>query len=92
MHYLFHDRRALLTTSAAAGAVVEYSAVLQRAQRSDDVDVPAIDTDGFVVRERLHIEPTSRLRAVPAADDLLEDDDADFVADLAHRRAALRAR
>jgi hypothetical protein len=46
------------------------------------LEIPTIDAHGFLLHERLPINPTSQLRAIRAADDELEDGAASFVADL----------
>ncbi len=89
MQYLFHETRAVLTSSAAASALMRYSASLVTAWCADNVDVPAIDGDGSLVLERMSVGPANRIRSVRAVDDALESEDASFVADLGRRTIAL---
>jgi hypothetical protein len=81
----------MLASTAAANAVLQYAAALTRASSSDDVEMPTVDAGGCMYHERLRIKPTSRLRAVWAAADELEDGDASFVEDLNRRREAILA-
>ncbi|MFK4484824.1 hypothetical protein [Curtobacterium sp. AB7] len=89
MRYLFHETRAVLVSSATAGALMRYFTSLTSAWCADDVEVPAIDVDGHIILERMSVGPANRIRSVHAADDALESDDASFVVELDRRTHAL---
>lgn len=92
MQYVFHDTQMMLTSDAAAQALLAYFASLELAWCADEVELPAIDEDGALMWERLFVGPATRLRSMRADDDLLESPDASFVADLSRRTRALHTR
>jgi hypothetical protein len=50
--YLFYDTRTMLTSTAAADAVVRYAAALRRARSADDVEMPGLASSPTVSTRR----------------------------------------
>lgn len=87
MKNLGYGSATILVTDAAASAVLHYAAVLARTGGGDVVDVPTCDEYGVAATASVVLGPGVPVLATNASDDLLEDDDPDFVQELTSRVA-----
>jgi len=92
MDQIFYAGETLTTGTEIAAALLEYAQALAGAEKSDTVDIPIRSDDGTIGRATLVIGPASQLVAIAAADDIAELEDADVVATLRQRAAALGTR
>lgn len=93
MKYVVYGLSSVLTSSAAASAVMRYAVTLGQTGGSDLVAIPAVDIAGVPIAVEVVLGPGVPVLAEPAADDLLEPEHREFVDDLAERtRVALGRR
>ncbi|PZE64755.1 hypothetical protein [Curtobacterium sp. MCBD17_021] len=93
MKYVVYGLTSVLTSTTAATAVMHYAVALGRTGGSDLVAVPAVDIAGVPITVEIVLGPGIGVLAEPAADDLLEPEHREFVADLTERtRTALDRR
>lgn len=92
MKYVVYGLTSVLTSSAAASAVMRYAVAVGRAGTSDLVAIPAVDIAGVPIAVEVLLGPGVPVLAEPAADDLLEPEHQEFVDDLAERTRVLTAR
>jgi hypothetical protein len=85
MKNLGYGSATILVSDAAASAVLHYAAILAQTGGGDVVDVPTTDGDGFGVFASVVLGPGIPVMATNAPDDVLEDDDRDFVAEITSR-------
>lgn len=91
MKYLGYGSATILVGDAAAAAVLHYAAILAQTGGADVVEVPTCDEDGSTASASVVLGPGIPVLTTNAPDDLMEDDDQDFVAELTGRVAiALR--
>lgn len=90
MKYLVYGLSTILTSSAAALAVLHYTAALAEHGRTDVVTVPAIDLTGARTLTSIVLGPGIPILAEEAADDILEPADQPFVNDLTTRTHTLQ--
>ncbi|MBF4616066.1 hypothetical protein [Curtobacterium sp. VKM Ac-1376] len=91
MKYLVYGLSSILTSSAAATAVLQYTAALGQSALTDVVTMPAVDLTGAETFVSLVLGPGIPVLAEEAADDLLEPADLDFVDEIAARTRAVLA-
>jgi hypothetical protein len=89
MKYLVYGLSSVLTSSAAATAVLQYTAALGQSGLTDVVTMPAIDLTGADTVISLVLGPGIPVLAEEAADDQLEPTDVAFVNDIAARTRAV---
>jgi hypothetical protein len=89
MQYLVYGLSSILTSSAAATAVLQYAAALGQSSLTDVVTMPAVDLNGAVTSVSFVLGPGIPVLAEEAADDVLEPADVDFVNDIAARTHAV---
>jgi hypothetical protein len=92
MKYVVYGLTSVLTSSAAASAVMRYAVALGHAGCGDLVAIPAVDIAGVPIAVEVLLGPGIPLLAEPAADDLLEPEHGEFIADLDQRTRALSVR
>lgn len=91
MKNLNYGSATILISDAAASALLRYAAILAQTGGGDVVDVPTTDDDGLFAYASVVLGPGIPLMATNAADDLLEDEAGDFVADVTGRGATALA-
>ena len=91
MKYVVYGLFSILTSSAAATAVLQYTAALSQSALTDVVTMPAVDLTGARTEVDLVLGPGIPVLAEEAADDVLEPTDQDFLDDIAARTHAARA-
>lgn len=91
MKYVVYGLSSILTSSAAATAVLQYTAALSQSALTDVVTMPAVDLTGARTEVDLVLGPGIPVLAEEAADDVLEPTDQDFLDDIAARTHAARA-
>lgn len=91
MKNLNYGSATILISDAAASALLHYAAILAQTGGGDVVDVPTTDDDGLFAYASVVLGPGIPLMATNAADDLLEHEDDDFVAELTGRVALAMA-
>lgn len=92
MKYVVYGLTSVLTSSAAASAVMRYAVAVGRAGTSDLVAIPAVDIAGVPIAVEVLLGPGVPVLAEPAADDLLEPEHQEFVDELAERTRVLTGR
>jgi hypothetical protein len=92
MKYVVYGLTSVLTSSAAASAVMRYAAALGQTGSSDVVAIPAVDLAGVPIAVEVLFGPGVPVLAEPAADDLLEPEHREFIDDLAERTRFVLAR
>ncbi|MBM7476368.1 hypothetical protein [Curtobacterium herbarum] len=92
MKYVVYGLTSVLTSSAAASAVMRYAVALGQAGSSDLVAIPAVDIAGVPIAVEVLLGPGVPLLAEPAADDLLEPEHREFIGDLEERTRTVLAR
>jgi hypothetical protein len=85
MKYPSYGAAKILTSDAAASAVLHYAAILARTRDADVVDVPTSDADGLLAYASVVLDPGVPVMAENAPDDALEEEDRDFVDELTAR-------
>ncbi|MBF4616212.1 hypothetical protein [Curtobacterium sp. VKM Ac-1376] len=91
MMYLVYELSSILTSSAAATAVLQYTAALGQSALTDVVTMPSVDLTGAQTSVSLVLGPGIPVLAEEAADDVLEPGDLAFVDDIAARTQAVLA-
>lgn len=90
MKYLVYGFSSILTSDAAATAVLRYTAALGQSALTDVVAVPAVDLSGMPTDTSIVLGPGIPVLVEEAGDDALEVQHQSFVNDVAARtRAAL---
>jgi hypothetical protein len=85
MKTIHYSDAVILTSDAAADAVMDYATALATHGTADSVSVPTVDEDGFETLVRVLIGPASQMVVEPAPDDELEPESRTFVADVRMR-------
>lgn len=92
MKYLVYGLSSILTSDAAATAVLQYAAELGRHALTDIVTLPAVGVVGERTTVTLVLGPGIPLLAEEAPDDELEPTDRTFVTDVTTRIQAVSAK
>ena len=87
MKNLGYGSATIQVSDAAASVVLHYAAILGQTGGGDVVDVPTADHDGASAYASVVLGPGIPVMATNAPDDVLEDDDRDFVAEITGRVA-----
>lgn len=90
-HLTFSDK-SLLVDDATADAVIEYAALLSQNQTGDAVDIHAFSSDGDEVEAKILLGPGASIMAETAHTSLTEPDNAEALAYIEQKTAALSAR
>jgi hypothetical protein len=85
MKNLGYGSATILVSDATASTVLHYAAILAQTGGGDVVDVPTTDDAGLMAHASVVLGPGIPVMATNAPDDLLEDDNRDFVADITGR-------
>lgn len=85
MKWIRYIESSVLTSDAAADAVLSYARTLAQHHSADSVDVPAVGDDGSNIIVSMLVGPASQLVIEPAPDDELEPESDAFVSDMCHR-------
>lgn len=91
MKFLVYGFSSILTSDAAATAVLHYTAALGQSSLTDVVTVPAIDLTGMPTDTSIVLGPGIPLLAEDAGDDALEVQHQSFVNNVAARTRAVLA-
>lgn len=91
MKYLVYGLSSVLTSSAAASAVLQYTAALSQSGLADVVTVPVVDLTGAHTFVDLVLGRGIPVMAEDAADDVLEPAHQEFVNNTAARTHIVRA-
>lgn len=89
MRYLVYGLSSILTSNAAASAVVHYAAALGQSNLTDVVTVPVIGLIGAPTTVTLVLGPGIPVLIEDAPDDPLESADTPFVTDIETRTRAV---
>lgn len=87
MKNLGYGSATIQVSDAVASVVLHYAAILAQTGGGDVVDVPTADDDGAGAYASVVLGPGIPVMATNAPDDVLEDDDRDFVAEIMGRVA-----
>jgi hypothetical protein len=90
MKRIHYSDAVVLTSDAAADAVMDYATALATRGAADTVNIPTVDDDGFETIVRMLIGPASQMVVEPAPDDELEPESRTFVADVRNRIERMR--
>jgi len=86
IHYAGND---VLTGTSISVALLEYARALGANDKSDTIEIPAIDDEGNRVTSRFLIGPASQLVADSEVSEYEEIEDEQLVAELRRKTAAL---
>ncbi|PZE62902.1 hypothetical protein DEJ33_00145 [Curtobacterium sp. MCPF17_047] len=89
MMYLVYGLSSILTSSAAAAAVLQYTAALSQSSLADVVTMPAVDLSGANTSVSLVLGPGIPVLTEDASDDVLEPAHQEFVDDITDRTRAV---
>lgn len=89
MKYVIYGENRVMTGDEIADAALAYAAALGENGTTDIVEIPTFDEDGAVARAEMLLGPASQIMVESAPDDELEPEDAQLVAELQRRTAAV---
>ena len=92
MREIHYANGRLVTSDEVAAAVMEYAAALANRNEAATLDVPALGLDDGESRVELLVGPASQLMSQPIHDERTPPTDAEFLADVESRIAALTTR